>query len=125
MKKLGRHSVFFYLVALCLLAGVVSDNMSVQLKETLNAVEVHYADQEYIPVSFENPLDNFDSYSALSETSNLPIPSLKKPFSSLSVHSKIAHSLLESKTTDYVRRVEVTLIQPRIFDLLFPFHYYS
>jgi hypothetical protein len=125
MKKMGRHCVFFDFVALCLFAAVLNYSMSEHFKNTLNEVQAHHADQEYIPVSFENPLDNVHTESALSETNKLPTPSLKKPFSSLSVHSKIAHSLLESKTTDYIGRVVVSSIQPRIFDLLFPFHYYS
>ena len=87
--------------------------------------QAHHTDYNYSPVSFQNSLYTVHSESAISETNSLPLPTFKNPFNSFSVHSKSAHSLLETKASDYINRVEVTLIQPQIFDILFPFHYYS
>jgi len=125
MKKLGRHNGFFYLVVLYLFATVVNCNMSVFTQDTLKQVQVHHSDHDYLPASFENALENVQLKSVVSESNSIPTSSFKNPFNNFSVHSKTAHSLLESKAMDYIRRVEVTLIQPQIFDILFPFHYYS
>ncbi len=42
-----------------------------------------------------------------------------------SVYSKTAEFFLKSKTMAYIHRFNSILIQPQIFDILFPFHYYS
>jgi len=42
-----------------------------------------------------------------------------------SVYSKTADLLLKSKTMAYIHRFKSILIHPQIFDILFPFHYYS
>ncbi len=42
-----------------------------------------------------------------------------------SVYSKTAELFLKSKTMAYIHRFKSILIQPQLFDILFPFHYYS
>lgn len=79
----------------------------------------------YSTDSFTCQLFRIDSTIVLSETGPTPAPIFKVRVDQGSIHSQTAHDLIESEDADYMERILITLIQPQVFDILFPFHYYS
>lgn len=119
-----KHFDFFHLFLLCVVSLVISSSVIMPAQAALSGVVCQDEKCHYLPASFENPLYTVDSANTLSESSHVNYPTLKNQFSSYSVHSIAAHSLIETKTSEYISSFEFALIQPQIFDLLFPFHYY-
>ena len=79
----------------------------------------------YTTDSFECQLFRIDATTVLTEAGSTPTPFFKTRLSQGSVHSQWALDIIESDDADYMERILITLIQPQVFDILFPFHYYS
>ncbi len=125
MKKLVRenkflHQVFLYIFLLGLYSSLVNFADGKFEKKNLSG------EPGYISfISFESPHYPVNGQSILTESYGAYIQFVKDLSNSLSIHSVTARLITERKILGLITRSEVILVYPQIFDLLFPFHYYS
>jgi hypothetical protein len=75
--------------------------------------------------AFDNPFYCVQPELALTEISAQSPASLKPVHKDYSVHSLWANLAATQQIADYIFHSSIIVVQPQLFDMLFPFHYYS
>lgn len=80
----------------------------------------------FLPMGIDGLLNAVQTENLTSGQNNPNVISQKNQFGAFtSVYSKAAELSLKSRVLAYIHRFKSLLIQPQLFDILFPFHYYS
>lgn len=79
----------------------------------------------YFEAAFDDPFYGFLPELTLNEvTAQSPTP-VKPVHKDYSVHSWWANQAVTHEMADYIYLSSIIVVQPQLFDMLFPFHYYS
>lgn len=125
MRKELRNSGWRYLLSGCIIAVGLYMAFLLPGATPLEQTLVPSEKTTYTADSFECQPFRIDATTVLTEAGSTPTPFFKTRLSQGSIHSQWALDLIESDDADYMERILLTLIQPQVFDILFPFHYYS
>jgi hypothetical protein len=119
VKHIGAASlVFLYIFSL----SIYTNSPLFDISETgtnSSLSEQHFISNGYDGIPYALLSEN--SYSCT--TSNNFTVKLQFRFGSDNIN--FSNSLIELKDAGYVNRFKAILVHPQIFDILFPFHYYS
>lgn len=75
--------------------------------------------------AFDNPFYGLQPELLLTDVTAQPTIQVKPDHKDCSVHSLWANLAVSLQMADYIFHSSIIVVQPQLFDMLFPFHYYS
>ena len=120
VKHIGFQLAFLYV----LLVGAYSFVSLPTIDAKLLSVDAQVTTVAF-EAAFDNPFYGLQPEVSLSELAVQVPLSLKPIHKDYSVHSWRANQATIQQISDYIYYSSIIVVQPQLFDMLFPFHYYS
>ncbi len=124
MHQVVKHIGFQLALLYILLMGIYSQGDLSSMTGSGLAVDAQVTTAAF-KAAFDNPFYGLQPAVTLSELiapSSFSVNSLHKNYS---VHSWWANQFATQQIADYICFSSTIVVQPQLFDMLFPFHYYS
>jgi len=123
MHSVFKHMGFQLAVLYFLLIGVYSQVGFSFLNDSENELATHFVSSSF-KAAFDNPFYGTQPEVCLTEFTIESIFTLNYSLKFFSVFSKSANQAATRQMTDYIYFSSIIVVQPQLFDILFPFHYY-
>jgi hypothetical protein len=124
MRLMAKHMGFPMAMLYLLLMGIYSQGGLLSLNGSGLAVDVQITNDSF-KAAFDHPFYGLQPQVNLTELP-APSPASVKPVpKDYSVFSWWANYAATKKITDYIYHSSIIVVQPQLFDMLFPFHYFS
>lgn len=124
MHQVIKHTGFQLALLYVLLMGMYSQGGLPYVYDSGISVEAQVSTATF-KVAFDNPFYGIQPELALSEITAQSSTSVKPVHKDYSVHSWWANLAATLQIADYIFQSSIIVVQPQLFDMLFPFHYYS
>ena len=117
------RTVAFQLMLLYILSLGIYSSAVIPHRDYLPA---HNNSEQYFALpSLSSPLYGVQPQLAGIDIAGFAQNSIKLPSNVHSIHSPAADEVVSLQSSEYIQRNSLVLIYPQLFDMLFPFHYYS
>ncbi|GAO31202.1 hypothetical protein [Geofilum rubicundum] len=124
MRLMAKHMGFQLAVLYLLLMGIYSQGGLLSVNGSRLAVDAQISTAAF-KAAFDNPFYGLQPEVNLTEVTAPSPASIKPVHKDCSVHSWWANHAATTQITDYIHHSSTIVVQPQLFDRLFPFHYYS
>ena len=126
MKKRLNHIASIGFIGLYLILSVLHSGVNKPLDSSIRDVSVVGNEQVFlVSDGFNGCLNALHPNSATIELVDSSQVTIRLPFYSCRTAVSVADFLITTGQASYLYHSAIFVVQPQIFDLLFPFHYYS
>ncbi len=124
MHQVVKHIGFQLALLYILLMGIYSQGDLSSMNGSGLAVDAQVTTATF-KAAFDNPFYGLQPAANLSELTAPSSTSVKPVHKDYSVHSWWANQAASQQIAEYIYHSSIIVVQPQLFDMLFPFHYYS